>query len=213
MKNESEMMFLKYANGTNNFKNMFNVFECAINKRVLDMKPITGEFLLHPHHTDPGWTEENKDKTFTLPILNLGPGKKVIAGTIGIGLPEWNADSDPLPYDDESVGGIHAYHFLEHVKDPLKVLKECERVLYPGGVMNILVPYYTSQLQAQDLDHKSQFSENTWRVAFQNEYYNRPGEGVWAFKIGFNMIMGLVEKDLCLVTQLIKAQIAYGKVI
>jgi len=138
-------------------------------------------------------------------VLNVGPGNKPIFKTIPIGLPEWNADFDYLPFEDGSIAGIHAYHFLEHCEYPLRVLQEFQRVLMPGGVVNILVPYYTSQLQAQDLDHKSKFSENTWRVAFQNKYYDRDEDGAgWEFIIGVNMIMGLIEKDICLVTQLIK---------
>lgn len=138
-------------------------------------------------------------------VINVGAGNKHITGVESIGLPEWDADEDVLPFGYESIAGIHAYHFLEHVRYPLEVLQDFQRVLLPGGVINILVPYYTSQLQAQDLDHKSQFSENTWRVAFANKYYTRLDDRAgWKFEVGANMIMGLIEKDLCLVTQLIK---------
>jgi SAM-dependent methyltransferase len=105
-------------------------------------------------------------------ILNLGcgnaRGNKAIPNAIGLQLPEWNAETDRIPFDDETVGTIHAYHFLEHVRRPIFVLSECQRILKVGGVMNIVVPYYNSSLQAQDLDHKSAWCETTWQTLFAN---------------------------------------------
>ncbi len=46
--------------------------------------------------------------------LNLGAGNKIIPGAVGLDLPKWNADTDNIPYADETVALIHAYHFLEH---------------------------------------------------------------------------------------------------
>jgi hypothetical protein len=65
------------------------------------------------------------------PMLNLGPGtsawpNKIIPNSIGLDLPEWNAETDRIPFDDETVGTIHAYHFLEHLSDPIPVIKEAE---------------------------------------------------------------------------------------
>lgn len=135
--------------------------------------------------------------------LNVGCGNKVIDGAHNIDYPEWDADKDPLPFKDKSIDVIHAYHFLEHVQCPIKMLLEFQRVLKPGGFVNVVVPYYTSQMAAHDLDHKSQFCEETWRVLFGNPYYNKH-RIEWKFEIGANVIMGVVERNLALVTQLIK---------
>lgn len=135
--------------------------------------------------------------------LNLGAGKKVFKGYTPLDYPEWDADSMPIPFADESVGAICAFHFLEHVKDPVAVLLECQRVLKLGGVMNICVPYYNSQMAAHDLDHKKVFCEETWRVLFSNPYYNK-NKIQWRFVVGFNLICGVVERNMCLITQLIK---------
>lgn len=135
--------------------------------------------------------------------LNLGAGKKLIGDSFALDFPQWDADKDPIPYKDGSVSGIHAYHFLEHVQDPVAVLRECQRVLKSGGVMNICVPYYNSNLFAQDLDHKKAFCEETWKNTFQNTYYDKHGKG-WEFEIGFNMICGVVERNLSLLTQLVR---------
>ncbi len=135
--------------------------------------------------------------------LNVGCGKSIIKGAIGIDYPEWDADKQPLPYRDSSVGCIYAFHFLEHVREPVRVLQDFQRVLVKGGVVNIVVPYYSSQIMAQDLDHKSSFSEETWKTLFRNQYYDK-NEVEWKFEIGVNVIMGVVERNLSLLTQLIK---------
>jgi SAM-dependent methyltransferase len=135
--------------------------------------------------------------------LNLGAGSKVIPGTEPLDLPEWDADKMTLPVRDESVSEIYALHFLEHVKDPIKVLRECQRVLYPGGVLNIVVPYYNASIAAMDLDHKHAFNEDTWKTLFSNQYYDKNSVG-WKFRVHFNLIAGIVERNLALFTQLVR---------
>jgi SAM-dependent methyltransferase len=134
-------------------------------------------------------------------ILNLGAGNKHIVGTVALDLPEWNAETLPIPYEDETVDAILAFHFLEHIQNVTFVLRECQRVLRPGGTLNIVVPYGMSDCALQDLDHKHRFTEDTWKNTFANPYYDK---GDWHWRIGFNMIMGLVHRNLVLVTQLIK---------
>jgi len=135
--------------------------------------------------------------------LNLGAGNKHIPGATPLDHPTWDADCNNIPYRDHSVYTIHAYHFLEHLKDPVKILLECQRVLVPGGIMNICVPYYSSAMQAHDLDHKHSFTEDTWKILFNNPYYNK-NKIEWKFEIGFNLICGVVERNMCLLTQLRK---------
>lgn len=135
--------------------------------------------------------------------LNLGAGNKVIPNAIPLDLPEWNADVDDIPCHDDSVQQIYAYHFLEHVKEPVRILQECQRVLIPGGIMNICVPYYSSAIAHQDLDHKHFFTEETWKTLFRNKYYNK-NKIEWRFEITFNLIAGIVERNICLFTQLRK---------
>jgi SAM-dependent methyltransferase len=135
--------------------------------------------------------------------LNVGAGNKQIEGNIDLDLPDWDADTQPIPYQNDSVIVINAFHFLEHVYEPVRVLLEFQRVLKPGGLVNICVPYYSSSMAFQDLDHKHFFTENTWRILFSNHYYNK-NQIEWRFKVGLNIIMGIEERCLCLLTQLIK---------
>lgn len=134
--------------------------------------------------------------------LELGPGEFQNAEW-GLDYPDWDGNADAtIPYEDETFDAIHAYHFLEHLEEPQHVLYECQRVLRRGGVMNIVVPYYKSQLAYECLEHKSFFTEETWETLFTkacNKYgYN------WSFEVNVNLIIGIAERNLCLMTQLIK---------
>lgn len=135
--------------------------------------------------------------------LNLGCGNHHIEGAIPLDYPEWDADYDQIPFSDESIDTIHMYHFLEHTKDPIEILIECDRVLKVGGTVNITVPYYSSNLYGADLDHKHSFNENTWRVLFGNPYYNKH-KIEWTLTVHANFIMAVEERCLALITQLVK---------
>lgn len=136
-------------------------------------------------------------------ILNLGAGNKKIDNTIPLDFPEWDGEKDNIPYDDESVDHIFAFHILEHLSNPVKCLIECQRVLKVGGTLLVVVPYYVSQMACHDLDHKKFFCEETWKILFKNPYYDK-NKVDWKFEIGLNIIIGIVERNLALMTQLIK---------
>lgn len=131
-------------------------------------------------------------------------GSKVMLGCDPLGLPDWSFPRDPIPADDGTADVIHAYHFLEHLtgEDAIKLLREAERVLVVGGVMNICVPYYNSSMQAQDLTHKSVWCETTFQTLFDNKYYDPAGQ--WRLRVHTQFIMGIVERNLALFVQLVK---------
>jgi predicted SAM-dependent methyltransferase len=166
----------------------------------LEPKTIDQFFVLVTDRMMPSWYEP----TFPIGIvLNLGAGSKHIEGAIDLDLPDWDAEKMAIPYESESVSKIYAIHFLEHINNPIVMLRECQRVLKPGGVMNIGLPYYSSQGAFHDLDHKSFWCEETWRNLFGNEYYAKNHHG-WKFRLGVNLIMGLSERNVMLLTQLIR---------
>lgn len=144
--------------------------------------------------------------------------------TIGVGggkqseYPSWRYPRDPLTatrvsvggvrglFDPESVAAIHCYQFIEHLLGSTAVilLRECEEILMPGGVMYIAAPYYRSAMAYQALDHLSYWSEETWQWLFGNEYYSdHEGKG-WRFRVHACFIMGVVERNMNLFTQLVK---------
>ena len=135
-------------------------------------------------------------------VLNLGAGKKVIPGSVPFDYPEWDANCDRLPYEDGTVDMIHAYHFLEHVKNIGFIMMEMQRVLKPGGHINIVVPYYTSHMQASDIFHEHVFTERTFEKMFNYGYYEK--DKIPAMDIVTNFIMGDQEYNLALICQLRK---------
>lgn len=140
------------------------------------------------------------------PVLNLGAGRKQLPfSAVNLDLPQWDARKDRIPYGDGAVAGIVAFHFLEHLDGDvaIRVLIEAERVLKVGGSILIVVPYYSSQVQAQNLDHRSVYCEETWRNVLEEDTYERP-KGQWSLQVGFNLICGIVERNMCLMTQLVR---------
>lgn len=136
-------------------------------------------------------------------IVNLGAGNHPLPEPAhNLDLPDWQAPQ--LPYKDESVDEIHAYHFFEHLTGELIrfTLYECQRVLKVGGLLFIVVPYWHSDLAHQDLDHKRTFTEDTWRVLMYNEDYDTSlaMELNWDLDIVFNLIAGLQGRNLGIFT-------------
>ena len=77
--------------------------------------------------------------------LHLGCGSSRIAGWVNIDneadlAPDLVADVRQLPYEDDSVEQIAAFHVLEHFRYDEPVLEEWHRVLVPGGECTVVVP-------------------------------------------------------------------------
>jgi predicted SAM-dependent methyltransferase len=86
----------------------------------------------------------------------------------------WNAE-DPLPCEEESVDFIYSEHFLEHlsVEEGVGFLRDCYRVLRPGGVLRTAMPSLTESVR--------QYYENDWA--------NKP----WMEKYGYTWIKTRAE--------------------
>lgn len=167
------------------------------------------------------------------PAVNLGCGKAPIKGCTNLDWPTWDAEcyeiqlprevvmpDHPLCKRDEPLGnvlfreqlvrcpnnflaGIHAYHFLEHLHDPARMLREMQRCLMPGGVINICVPHYWGSMAHHDLDHKHNFAIDTWSNTFNAPYYTKDREG-WRLHIHFNILIAITERNAAILTQLVK---------
>lgn len=139
-------------------------------------------------------------------VLNLGAGNKVIDGAIPLDYPEWDANTMAIPFEDNSVDMIHAYHVLEHIENILFLMTEIRRVLKPGGHINIVVPYYNSHMQASDITHCHQFTERTFEKLYTYAYYKK--DKLEPMDICTNFIMGENEQNLALMIQLRKPLLA-----
>lgn len=142
--------------------------------------------------------------------LNLGAGNTPMPSAANLDLPEWDGERDRMPFDDETFDTVFAFHFLEHLtaKGVIHVLAEVQRVLKPGGTFNVVVPHRLGQMAYQDITHKTFWTEESWKVLMSNPYYNHAGDVPdkhrWKFFIRTNIIIGINERNLALMTQLAK---------
>jgi hypothetical protein len=139
--------------------------------------------------------------------LNIGAGRKSVGRSYELDYPEWDAETMDLPWGDSKVSVIYALHLFEHLtpEGVIRTLRECQRVLVSRGALNVVVPHRLSQGAYHDLDHKTFWCEETWRNLFHNPYSDKAGmRSGWEFEIGINLMIGLNERNLMLVTQLIR---------
>lgn len=96
-------------------------------------------------------------------VLNLGAGNKLIAGAVNYDRvkhrPEIDVAHDlnvmPWPWADESFDHIVARAVLEHLdRDLVQSLDECWRILRPGGLLSIKLPYWKSDNSYLDPTHR-----------------------------------------------------------
>lgn len=102
-----------------------------------------------------------------LNTVNLRIARSLCKGT-GVALVRGDA-TRPLPFRDESFTAVLALNVLEHFVDPIAVLKECGRVLKPGGWVAISLPNRDTKWKRRyrkaglpwmdDRDHKHEY---TW---------------------------------------------------
>jgi hypothetical protein len=70
--------------------------------------------------------------------------------------------NDGIPLPDNSVGVLNASHVIEHLKDPVKTMREIHRVLADGGWAFIEVPSTDGRGAWQDPTHVSFWNENSF---------------------------------------------------
>lgn len=136
--------------------------------------------------------------------LNLGAGYREVDWAESIDLEHgFDLEEMSLPSHDEEVGAIWAHGVFEHVSNYGWLLRECERVLVKGGVLNIVVPHGASFLQLEDPSHKTAWTEESWKAVLENEYYQPDGSPTM-LRVHTCFIIGVVWRNLALFTQLVK---------
>jgi SAM-dependent methyltransferase len=98
-------------------------------------------------------------------LLNIGSGPNLMEGVINLDInPNFNPqvihdlEVTPLPFENESVHGVFAIHILEHIRNLPELIADIHRILLPGGVLEIQVPYYLSEDAWGDPTHIRAFS-------------------------------------------------------
>lgn len=115
--------------------------------------------------------------------IQLGCGRKYFPGWINCDfLPEVRADKHfdlevfPWPFPDNYADEIFMDQVLEHLSDIVKVIEEIHRILKPGGIVRIIVPYAKGDGAYQDPTHRHFFTEKTmdyFTEGFEYNFYSR----------------------------------------
>lgn len=94
--------------------------------------------------------------------LNLGCGAKRLDGYLNVdkfGAPDLQFDLEtfPYPWDDNSVAEIEMHHVLEHLGQQtetyLKIIKELYRICQQGAKVRVTVPHHRSDRFFHDPTH------------------------------------------------------------
>ena len=105
----------------------------------------------------------------TLKVLDLGCGNKKRPGAVGIdfnGRTQADVVHDlnafPYPLADASFDEVYLDNCLEHLDDVIRVMEEVHRILRPGGLAKVIVPYFRSTWAFIDPTHRHFFSVDSF---------------------------------------------------
>jgi ubiquinone/menaquinone biosynthesis C-methylase UbiE len=127
--------------------------------------------------------------------LNLGCGTDIREGWINLdvaALPGVDVRHDlqdlPLPFADECFSEILCKDILEHL-EYIPLLKDLHRILKPGGVVEIIVPHFSSINSVIDPTHCKLFSASTFdfftRNHPRNYYFDFAFQRIQSIRITF----------------------------
>ncbi len=126
--------------------------------------------------------------------LSIGCGPNPRADQLGIDWQNYgrnditvaNLDVFPWPLPSNAFEHVEAHAILEHVSDLIATMKEIHRVLQPGGVLSIVVPYFTGPNTWDDPTHKRGFTTRTfkwWTGDVRGWYANEQWGGKYPFRM------------------------------
>lgn len=97
-------------------------------------------------------------------ILNLGCGRKQVAGAVNLDITAVTApdvvhdlNQRPWPFDADQFDDIRMMDVLEHLDDVMATFEELHRIGRPGAVVRISVPHFSSSNAFTDPTHRHYF--------------------------------------------------------
>lgn len=100
------------------------------------------------------------------------------------------ANAQKLPFADNTFDGAFVCWFLEHLSDPISVLREIHRVLKPGGVI-----YCSEVLNATLFIHPYSPATLQYWFQFNDLQWTNHGDPFVGAKLG-NLLMGAGYRDI-----------------
>uniref|UniRef100_UPI0040489A18 class I SAM-dependent methyltransferase n=1 Tax=Polynucleobacter sp. TaxID=2029855 RepID=UPI0040489A18 len=110
--------------------------------------------------------------------INLGAGNDIRSGYVNhdmVGLEGIDVVHDlnsyPWPWPSNSATELVIRDVLEHLDELIPALEEVHRILIPGGVAHVKVPYWNGWSRHADPTHKRGFHELTFHFFDPNSVY------------------------------------------
>lgn len=109
--------------------------------------------------------------------LNLGSGEDYRTGWVNVDSRnnvkadvKWDLNKFPYPFKRDYFDNILLSHVLEHLENPIRTLKEIIRISRNNAKIVILVPHANSYANYSDIQHKVNFTENSFTEEHLKEY-------------------------------------------
>jgi SAM-dependent methyltransferase len=133
--------------------------------KLLDVGCGTG--WLAEHFSDYTGIDGSSDAV----VAAQAKGRSIVQGDV----------DQPLPFEDAAFDGVVLKDLLEHVDDPVEVVRETHRVLKPGGLV------FASSPDAQrwvwdDYTHRRPFTRKGFRLLFADQ-------GFTVDRVGYESVM------------------------
>lgn len=109
--------------------------------------------------------------------VDLCCGSKKRPGSLGVDIAPGpgidivhNLDTYPWPLEANSATDVLCEHGVEHVKDVVQFMRECHRILKPGGQITIVTPHFSSHNSYGDPTHLRHLSAFWFRPFMSGGY-------------------------------------------
>lgn len=121
-------------------------------------------------------------------ILDLGCGENIHPNAIGVDIVKFPGIAvlcdlnQGIPFRSACANKVYCIHFLEHTSDLVHIIEEIYRVLKPGGLVEVKVPYFSSVSAIIDPTHHCFFSYRTF------DYFSGTGALSYCSKVKFIVV-------------------------